>query len=442
LGSEKWIHVRYEDLVTNPNQEMQRLCAFINVPFDEAVLHPYEGDHDTKALPDRRATGGDNNFNKHSEIDATKGEEWRFMQLPHHLGGIARSVAAELGYNLPQEQTAGYPVLTKPQSLARSADRKRRIHSGIYERHQKYDHPQQSHSGTFVRLIRRCLRKTEDSITYERGLQVINFIARRQVIQHLYHKHLNPAWRVLEIVTGEHFTQSLKNTWTANYFNFMLDWVLLKRQALKIKNGLLSTDGLAHLKNALSLGKGVIVVGHHCQPLRLWGDFVRFTVRTLGVSQTQAIGGLRELLPDSSLMEQGRSQAEQNILVKQLENCLTVLSVGGIIYIDADGAQGSDKPTQLPCLSRQVPFMTGFAELTLQTGAPVVPVTAVYTTSGQVRLQYHPPLIIPNPSLSHDQRIRELLMQYVAILEAQWRKHPENIPLHICRKILSCDGTQ
>ncbi|MEO1130508.1 MAG: sulfotransferase, partial [Planctomycetota bacterium] len=40
LGPEVYTGVRFEDLVTNPEPELRRLCSFLGEPFDDAMLHP------------------------------------------------------------------------------------------------------------------------------------------------------------------------------------------------------------------------------------------------------------------------------------------------------------------------------------------------------------------------------------------------------------------
>lgn len=39
LGDDRYLEVRYEELTTNPNYEMQRICAFLGLQFDESVLN-------------------------------------------------------------------------------------------------------------------------------------------------------------------------------------------------------------------------------------------------------------------------------------------------------------------------------------------------------------------------------------------------------------------
>ena len=42
LGPERYAEVRYEDLLDGPEDALRRLCAFVDVPFDDAMLRYYE----------------------------------------------------------------------------------------------------------------------------------------------------------------------------------------------------------------------------------------------------------------------------------------------------------------------------------------------------------------------------------------------------------------
>jgi hypothetical protein len=51
-----YCEVRYEDLVADPNEQCARLCAFLDLPFDEAMLHFHEGKvRDKPGLDAKRA---------------------------------------------------------------------------------------------------------------------------------------------------------------------------------------------------------------------------------------------------------------------------------------------------------------------------------------------------------------------------------------------------
>jgi acyl carrier protein len=105
--------VRYEQLVAQPRQVMEDVCAFLGIPFDEAVLKPYEDDRMTDGVHKASLPIGDRGFLKHDKIDPTLGEAWQMIQPPRELGEFSKRIAADLGYELPMAapRDAAGPVL-------------------------------------------------------------------------------------------------------------------------------------------------------------------------------------------------------------------------------------------------------------------------------------------------------------------------------------------
>ncbi len=104
--------VRYEELVSDPASVMADLCRFLGVPFDEAVLRPYDN-------PVRRMTGGigDPNIFRHKNINPGRGEAWKKIRLPRYLDESTKQLARQLGYELPGEvemPMSGGPSLSMP----------------------------------------------------------------------------------------------------------------------------------------------------------------------------------------------------------------------------------------------------------------------------------------------------------------------------------------
>ncbi len=100
--------LRYEDLVTDPEGTMTRLCAFLELPFHPSVLTPY-------AQPEQRMTDGisaqslpidDPNFHQRQAIDATLADAWKTIRLPHPLPPEGETLAQQWGYPLPSPSTA------------------------------------------------------------------------------------------------------------------------------------------------------------------------------------------------------------------------------------------------------------------------------------------------------------------------------------------------
>lgn len=93
--------VYYEELVKQPAKVMARLCEFLDIPFDEAVLEPYQGQRMTDGVHPQSLPVDDPNFRNHNQIDSALGEVWRQIQLPRPLGNFAEEVATRLDYQLP-----------------------------------------------------------------------------------------------------------------------------------------------------------------------------------------------------------------------------------------------------------------------------------------------------------------------------------------------------
>ncbi|GAB4199316.1 MAG: hypothetical protein OHK0022_19440 [Roseiflexaceae bacterium] len=90
--------VYYEDLVSQPEQTMRGVCDFLEIPYDPAVIQPYDNKRE------RMISGiGDPNILKHDKVDAKLSETWRKVKLAWRLGEPAQQLAAELGYELPSE---------------------------------------------------------------------------------------------------------------------------------------------------------------------------------------------------------------------------------------------------------------------------------------------------------------------------------------------------
>jgi hypothetical protein len=92
LGPELYYEIRYESLVENPAEECTRLCGFLGLPYDGAMLRFHEGR--TKESPSLDA--------KHAWLPVTRGlREWQSQMPPddvERFEGVAGELLNELGY--------------------------------------------------------------------------------------------------------------------------------------------------------------------------------------------------------------------------------------------------------------------------------------------------------------------------------------------------------
>lgn len=90
IDPDRYHLIRFEDLVTNPRLVMSQVCDFLDIPFNERVLHPFK---------DELIGVGDPNFKTRNQIDPTLATAWKKNRPPQQLSEFTRRIAAELGYN-------------------------------------------------------------------------------------------------------------------------------------------------------------------------------------------------------------------------------------------------------------------------------------------------------------------------------------------------------
>jgi len=96
---DRFFALRYEDLITNPEARLRNVCAFLDMPFHEAMLRPQEREGQPFD-PDREPWKGKSN----RQIDASNREKWR-TQMPEAdrvlIEWIAGRWLSAYGYTRP-----------------------------------------------------------------------------------------------------------------------------------------------------------------------------------------------------------------------------------------------------------------------------------------------------------------------------------------------------
>lgn len=103
IDDQKVYQVYYEDLVTQPEKIMREMCDFLEVPFSESVLNPYEGERMTEGVHNQSMSVGDPNFNTRRHIDPKLADHWRKVELPIFLNPVTANLAQSFNYQLPHD---------------------------------------------------------------------------------------------------------------------------------------------------------------------------------------------------------------------------------------------------------------------------------------------------------------------------------------------------
>ncbi|PSB11483.1 beta-ketoacyl synthase, partial [Pleurocapsa sp. CCALA 161] len=117
IDPQRYHLVYYEDLVSKPQSVLKGICEFLEIPFDAAVLTPYQGDRMTDGVSETAMSLGDPNFLKHQTIDAQLAEAWKGIKLPNALGTYTQQLAQELKYELPNQACTDVVDLLMEETL-------------------------------------------------------------------------------------------------------------------------------------------------------------------------------------------------------------------------------------------------------------------------------------------------------------------------------------
>jgi acyl-coenzyme A synthetase/AMP-(fatty) acid ligase/ubiquinone/menaquinone biosynthesis C-methylase UbiE/lauroyl/myristoyl acyltransferase len=196
-------------------------------------------------------------------------------------------------------------------------------------------------------------------------------------------------------------------------------------------------SGQNFLAEARQSGRGILLLNTHgvtpageMLPILLqqlgYADFMLFT----GKSRLQNNPALRKAFQQYFAVTQDELVISK-FLGLQMDAAQQKLRVGGIVSIAPDGRSGQ-LTLSLPVCGRERAFSTGFADLSIETGAVAIPTRCVILPTGKIQVTFLPPLDSGAADAPRQERIHALVEQYVAFLEATWKLDPANIaPRHI-----------
>ena len=100
IPAERQLRMRFEDLVQQPRAEMERLCGFLGLPFEETLLDPYsEGESRmTDGVHALSRMLGDVKFHTHKAVDPEVADRWKTVYRRDFLDSGTWRLARELGY--------------------------------------------------------------------------------------------------------------------------------------------------------------------------------------------------------------------------------------------------------------------------------------------------------------------------------------------------------
>lgn len=188
---------------------------------------------------------------------------------------------------------------------------------------------------------------------------------------------------------------------------------------------------IAPLERAYKKGEGVIMVGRHFDfnpPVtELALGYLKPDNFSMVVSADQFLPRATEL--KETLSSRNLNRLKLPIFVDQLLKSKNVLARGGIVLILPDVQDGLSRSVFLPFHGRMRDFKTGFAELAIETGATVIPISvAVDVRKRQVRILFLEPLDNGQVDMDREVRVERLIRQYATFLKEEWACCPGIVP--------------
>ncbi|MDM7926840.1 MAG: AMP-binding protein [bacterium] len=190
----------------------------------------------------------------------------------------------------------------------------------------------------------------------------------------------------------------------------------------------LNTD-MASLERAHREGRGVILAGRHAGLALLIREFTLDRLKPNGYFFIKMVPGM---IFGESAVPPGpeRKRLRLSFFMDQLMEAKRVLSGGGVVFVLPDGGAGLSRGVSLPFHGRMRNFKTGFAELAVETGAPVVPVSmGIDVLAREVTLAFREPMDIGPADLPHAERVEGLVRKYAAYLDEEWKRFPGSVAL-------------
>lgn len=283
-------------------------------------------------------------------------------------------------------------------------------------------------------------RKGSKNIPYGLGSKIISWFCKTRFAREEYFKGKQELFgEFLDALPGEH--DKAKLIPIGIYSNFLKGWrgSSLSWMSERKLRKYVTINGLEHLEIAQKEGKGVIILNSHFGlaqvsltlfPILGYKEFYTI-VRAKGLESLK-FEGINEKVSPKLLAFKDNSQSE---LFKQMYRAREVLNNGGIVHLLGDGYHGMSSIT-LPFLGKLRGFRPSYVDLSLSTGAVILPVFNDCAMKGKITVDILPPLDKGDENMKPEDARLYITEQYVKLLEERWLAQPWNINWRFIEKHL------
>jgi KDO2-lipid IV(A) lauroyltransferase len=185
---------------------------------------------------------------------------------------------------------------------------------------------------------------------------------------------------------------------------------------------LISIDGLEHLDNALSQGKGVVAISAHI------GNFINIGPRLIleGYPFTLILRNPKDSILAKTLSDFRDTLGIESIPDQPRKRCvakaLASLKRNSILYLQIDQNASSDD-LWVDFFGRDVPTFRGPVVFSMRTGAPLIPMFMIRDASNHHRLIIKPPFKLAITG-NNESDILQNTAKLTKLIESYIRQHP------------------
>ncbi len=98
IPNDRKFNLKFEDLLTAPEQQMKKVSRFFDIDYDEEMVKPYHGKRMTEPLKKGSQMVGDFKFYLHTTVDNRVIDKWKKYHTADFLNDEAIKIANKLGY--------------------------------------------------------------------------------------------------------------------------------------------------------------------------------------------------------------------------------------------------------------------------------------------------------------------------------------------------------
>ena len=102
VPANRQIRIKYEDLVTQPNPTVERICQFLGLEVNSNMLDPYSDKQSrmTDGVETVSKMSGDLKFHLHKHIEPEMAYRWKQYYTPDFLSDVTKQMATDFGYTM------------------------------------------------------------------------------------------------------------------------------------------------------------------------------------------------------------------------------------------------------------------------------------------------------------------------------------------------------